>query len=113
MAPPPVSGLTWPMRIGIGAVIVAALAGLAASAVLLLWLASILIPIAILAGAVGYAALRFQVWRLRTRSIRDAPALDGRAAGAGAQDWRAQNLLAGMSVGVPPCDDRHTPADRA
>ncbi len=65
MAPPPASGLSWPMRVGIGAVVVAVVAGLAASAVLLLWLASVLLPIAIIAGAIAYAAFRFQRWRMR------------------------------------------------
>jgi hypothetical protein len=79
MTPPPVSGLPWTVRIGIGAVIVAAVAGLAASAVVLLWLASILIPVAIVAAAIAYAALRFQLWRLRTR---------GGSAGNGRWDLR-------------------------
>jgi len=69
MVPPPSARLTWPLRIGIGAVIVAVLAGLAASAVIFLWLASVLIPIAVVAAVIAYAALRFQLWRSRSTSI--------------------------------------------
>ncbi len=65
IVPPARPGLSWPMRIGIGAVVVAVLAGLAASAAILLWLASVLIPIAVVAALIAYAALRFQLWRLK------------------------------------------------
>jgi hypothetical protein len=67
IVPPARPGLSWPMRIGIGAVIVAVLAGLAASAAIFLWLASVLIPIAVVAALIAYAALRFQLWRLKGR----------------------------------------------
>jgi len=63
MLPPPRAGLSWPTRIGIGAVFVAVLAGLAASAAIFLWLASVLIPIAIVAAVIAYLALRIQLWR--------------------------------------------------
>jgi hypothetical protein len=65
MLPPERARLSWPMRIGIGAVIVALLAGLAASAAIFLWLASVLIPVAVVAALVAYAALRIQLWRRR------------------------------------------------
>ena len=61
----PALRLSWPMRVAAAGVVVAVLAGFAASAVILLWLASILIPIAVVAGLVAYAAFRFQVWRVR------------------------------------------------
>jgi hypothetical protein len=69
MLPPPRAGLSWPMRIGVGALIVAVLCGLAASAAILLWLASVLSPIAVVAALIGYAALRFQLWRMRGRDV--------------------------------------------
>ncbi len=63
MLPPPRARLSWPTRIGIGAVIVAVIAGLAAAAAVFLWLASVLIPIALLAALIAYVALRIQLWR--------------------------------------------------
>ena len=55
--------LSWPMRVGLLALGVSLAAGLAASAALLIYLALILIPVAIVAGAVAYVALRLQLWR--------------------------------------------------
>lgn len=69
MVPPASAHLSWPLRIGVGAVIVAVLAGLVASAAIFLWLASVLIPVAIVAALIAYVALRFQLWRARTTSI--------------------------------------------
>ncbi len=54
---------SWPVRLGVAAVIVAVVAGGIAAALLALWLALILIPVAIVAGLVAWAALRFQLWR--------------------------------------------------
>ena len=61
----PALRLSWPMRIAAAGLVVAVLAGFAAGAVILLWLASILIPIAVAAGLIAYLAFRFQVWRVR------------------------------------------------
>ena len=47
-------------RIGIGAMIVAIIAASAAAAALLLWLVSVLLPVAVLAGLVAYTAFRIQ-----------------------------------------------------
>ncbi len=55
--------LSWPMRIGLVALGVSVVAGLVASAALLIYLALILIPVAIVAAAVAYIALRLQIWR--------------------------------------------------
>ena len=55
----------WAVRIGLVAALVA-LAALAASvAALFLWVASILLPVALVAGLVAYGAFRLQLWRLR------------------------------------------------
>ncbi len=51
------------MRIAGIAIIVAVLAGGLAVAALVLWFAVALIPIAVIAGAVAWAAIRFQLWR--------------------------------------------------
>jgi len=47
------------------AVIVAVLAGMGAVALFALWAALVLIPIAVGAGVVAWAAMRFQQWRGR------------------------------------------------
>ncbi len=62
---PPAARASWPLRLGVGAALVAAIAGGLAVAALFLWVASILIPVALVAGLVAYAAFRFQMWRLR------------------------------------------------
>jgi hypothetical protein len=59
----------WAMRLGIGAAIVAAVAAALAVAALVLWVASIMIPVALVAGVVAYSAFRFQGWRAK-RSMR-------------------------------------------
>lgn len=56
---------TLPMRVAGVALVIAVLAGTLAIAALVLWLAVALIPIAIVAGLVAWAALRFQLWRSR------------------------------------------------
>ncbi|HTW29650.1 MAG TPA: hypothetical protein VME92_21175 [Acetobacteraceae bacterium] len=50
-------------RVALGALVVAALAGLLAGAALALWIAMALIPIAVLAGVVAWVAFRIQRWR--------------------------------------------------
>ncbi len=61
------AGMPWTVRVGVGAVIVAVTAALAVVAALFLWLASILIPVALVAGLIAYAAFRLQSWRLKFR----------------------------------------------
>ncbi len=53
----------WPFRLGVAAVLAAVVLGGVALAALALWVAMLLIPLAIVAGLIGWAALRFQVWR--------------------------------------------------
>jgi len=47
------------------ALVVAVVAGLLAAAFLAFWFALALIPIALIAGLVAWASLRFQMWRAR------------------------------------------------
>ncbi len=61
----------WPLRIGVGAALVAAVAGVLAVAALFLWIASLLLPIALIAGAVAYVAFRLQP--RRPTSLRTSP----------------------------------------
>ncbi len=63
VAPPARS--TWPLRLGLGAALVALVAGATVVAALFLWVASILLPVALVAAAVAYAAFRFQAWQRR------------------------------------------------
>ena len=65
VAPDPVA--TWPLRLGIGAALVAVVAGGLALAAVFLWVASVLVPIALVAGLIAYLAFRFQMWRVRGR----------------------------------------------
>ena len=37
----------------------------ASAAAIFLWLASILLPVALIAGAVAYAAFKLQLWRIK------------------------------------------------
>jgi hypothetical protein len=53
------------VTLGLSAAIVAAIAVAIAVAALVLWVASIMIPVALVAGVVAYAAFRFQMWRAR------------------------------------------------
>ncbi len=57
------AGSVWPLRIGVGAALVAAIAGVLAVAAVFLWVASMLLPIALVAAAVAYVAFRLQGWR--------------------------------------------------
>ena len=50
-------------RIFIWAAVVAAIVGALAVASFALWFALILLPVALIAGVVAWAALRFQLWR--------------------------------------------------
>ena len=63
----PVPASTWPLRVGLGAALIAAVAGGLALAAVFLWVASVLVPIALVAGLIAYAAFRFQMWRVRSR----------------------------------------------
>ncbi len=67
VSPPPGAGL-WAVRIGLGATVIAAIAGAVVVAALVLWVASVMIPVALVAGVVAYAAFRFQVWRAQRSS---------------------------------------------
>jgi hypothetical protein len=57
--------LGWTGRVGIVAALIAVGAAVVSAAALFLWLASVLLPVAIVAAAVAYLACRFQLWRLR------------------------------------------------
>jgi hypothetical protein len=59
--------LSWPMRIGLVALGISVVAGLVASAALLIYLVLILIPVAIVAAVIAYIALRLQLWRTGSR----------------------------------------------
>jgi len=50
----------WPIRIGLGAAAVAAVAGAVVLAAIFLWVASVLFPVALVAGAIAYVAFRYQ-----------------------------------------------------
>lgn len=65
--------VSWPVRLGVGAVLVAVLAGVVAVALLALWFALVLIPVALVAGLVGWGALRFQLWRARRARAGGGP----------------------------------------
>jgi hypothetical protein len=53
------------LKIGGIAILVAVLAGTVAAAALALWLAMTLVPIAIVAGLIGWGALKIQRWQAR------------------------------------------------
>jgi hypothetical protein len=53
----------WAERILRGAVMVGIIAGMLGLAALALWFALLLIPLAALAGLIGYAAWRWRLWR--------------------------------------------------
>ncbi len=57
------------LRVGAIALVVAVLAGALAAAVLVLWFALALIPVAIVAFVIAWVAFRIQLWRIR-RSAR-------------------------------------------
>ncbi len=51
---------TWPLRLGLGAALVAVVAGAVTVAAVFLWIASVMLPVALVAGAVAYLAFRLQ-----------------------------------------------------
>jgi hypothetical protein len=59
------AGPAWPLRLGVGAALVAVAAAALTVAALFLWVASVLLPVALVAGAVAYGAFRYQAWRAR------------------------------------------------
>jgi uncharacterized membrane protein len=59
------ASMSWPARIGVAAALVALLAGVASAAAIFLWLASLLLPIALIAAAVAFAAFKLQLWQTR------------------------------------------------
>jgi hypothetical protein len=52
-------------RVGIAAALIAVACAIAAAAAIFLWLASILLPVALIAAAVAYGAFKLQLWRVR------------------------------------------------
>ena len=56
---------SWPLKLAVGAALVALATGALLFGALLLWLALWLLPVLFIAGAVAWASLRFQLWRLR------------------------------------------------
>jgi hypothetical protein len=59
------------MKLGGIAILVAVLAGTIAAAALALWLAMTLVPIAIVAGLIGWGALKVQRWQTRRAGPMD------------------------------------------
>lgn len=57
-------------RIFLWAVAIAVIAGGLAAAAFALWLVLILLPVALLAGAIAWLALRFQLWRARNNGMQ-------------------------------------------
>ncbi len=57
-------------RIFLWAVVIAVIAGGLAAAAFALWLALILVPVALLAGAIAWLAFRFQLWRARNAATQ-------------------------------------------
>ena len=57
--------LGWAGRVGIVAAVIAVGAAVTSAAALFLWLASFLLPVAVVAAGVAYLAFRLQLWRLR------------------------------------------------
>lgn len=55
----------WTARIGLLAALVAMAALAASVAALFLWLASVLLPVALVAGLIAYVAFKLQLWRLQ------------------------------------------------
>ena len=75
--PPPRPTLPLATRMALAAGVVAALAAALGVAALALWLAFMLIPLAVGAGVVAYLAFRFQLWRTGARQ-RPAPPVASR-----------------------------------
>lgn len=77
MAPPRVLRPAWPTRVFLAASIIAVLAVAGTVAALLFWVASLLIPVALVAGLVAYAAFKLQLWRAGQTPGGGAAALRG------------------------------------
>lgn len=58
------------LKLLIGAVVVAVLAGTAAVAALALWVVSMLLPLMVIAGSVAYVTVKYRQWRRRTPGLR-------------------------------------------
>lgn len=57
-------------RVFLWAVVVAVIAGGLAAAAFALWIALLLVPVALLAGVIAWLAFRFQLWRARNAASR-------------------------------------------
>lgn len=68
--PTPASRVPTSTRILVGAILVAVLAGVVSVAALALWVASMLIPVAVVAVVVAYLTLRYRAWRTRSSLFR-------------------------------------------
>lgn len=62
--PAPAHIPAWQLRLGVGAAVIAVAAAAVVAAAVFLWLATILIPVAIVAGLVAYAMFRIQTARI-------------------------------------------------
>ena len=62
---PPRQGVPLAAKLGGIALLVAVLAGAIGIAAIALWLAMVIVPVAVVAGAVAYGAFCFQMWRNR------------------------------------------------
>ena len=65
--PRPAGGPPLSFKLLVGAVLVAVVAGAVSVAALALWVMSMLLPVAILAGAAAWATLRFRRWQAQQR----------------------------------------------
>ena len=70
--------IRWPMRIAGIALMVAVVAGAIGIAALALWIATLLIPLAVFAGCVAWIAYKFQSWRQSPAAGRPSPGRDVR-----------------------------------
>lgn len=57
-------------RIFVWAAIIAAIAGALSVAAFALWIALVLLPVALAAGVIAWLAMRFQLWRAQRRDPR-------------------------------------------
>jgi Flp pilus assembly protein TadB len=71
--PPPPSPLN---KLLFWAIIVAVVSGLLVFAAVALWLAAIILPVAIVAGLIAWGVLRFQLWRAGWRPGQPRPRRD-------------------------------------
>lgn len=68
--PTPASRVPTSTRILVGALLVAVVAGIASLAALALWVAAMLIPVAVVAVVIAYLTLRYRAWRARSPLFR-------------------------------------------